>query len=202
MDTNIRLYNTPASSGPAYLPPAPVSADSVINVSQEGQTSAAAPINTPAPENKSIIPVCGLFTLDYYKPFFNVTTSDVQERIKQAFIPNRPHFFPTIQSNPDVYGPFWIYTSLIFMLAVASNLNYIVQKKSGDPYNFDFNCIGFATSVIYSFGFILPLILNFILNIFGSKTRYVEILCIYGYSTIVFIPVSYTHLTLPTIYSV
>eukprot|EP01017_Pseudomicrothorax_dubius_P021132 TRINITY_DN2283_c0_g1_i1.p1 TRINITY_DN2283_c0_g1~~TRINITY_DN2283_c0_g1_i1.p1 ORF type:complete len:283 (-),score=68.49 TRINITY_DN2283_c0_g1_i1:145-993(-) len=196
MDTNIRLFDAPASTQ-GYVPPAAsMSGDSAISFTPEVKVAgfpifapnpSPAPAPAPVTEGKSSIPICGLFTLDYYKPYFNVTTLDVLERIKQPFIPNKARFFSTIQGRPDFYGPFWIYTLLIFVIVVASNINNYVNTTN-KTYSFEFSCIGLASTIVYSFGFVFPLILNFIMNMFESKTRYADILCIYGYSTVVFIP--------------
>eukprot|EP01017_Pseudomicrothorax_dubius_P005506 TRINITY_DN1140_c0_g1_i7.p1 TRINITY_DN1140_c0_g1~~TRINITY_DN1140_c0_g1_i7.p1 ORF type:complete len:130 (+),score=11.43 TRINITY_DN1140_c0_g1_i7:41-430(+) len=67
--------------------------------------------------------MCPLFTFDFYRPLFNVTTADVRDRLLESFLPLRSNFFQVMNGKPDLYGPFWVYTSLIFMLAAAGNLS-------------------------------------------------------------------------------
>eukprot|EP01017_Pseudomicrothorax_dubius_P005504 TRINITY_DN1140_c0_g1_i5.p1 TRINITY_DN1140_c0_g1~~TRINITY_DN1140_c0_g1_i5.p1 ORF type:complete len:256 (+),score=35.98 TRINITY_DN1140_c0_g1_i5:41-808(+) len=140
--------------------------------------------------------MCPLFTFDFYRPLFNVTTADVRDRLLESFLPLRSNFFQVMNGKPDLYGPFWVYTSLIFMLAAAGNLSRYLSAHNAEEsgvkvhFKYDFNFVPFATSVVYGFGFFFPLVLNCLLNIFGSKTRYIDTLCLYGYATAVFVPVA------------
>jgi len=47
---------------------------------------------------------------------------DVLWRVTSSFFgPFKPDFMATTMSNPDLYGPFWIATTLVFVTAVAGN---------------------------------------------------------------------------------
>eukprot|EP00002_Diphylleia_rotans_P018827 TRINITY_DN3645_c0_g1_i1.p1 TRINITY_DN3645_c0_g1~~TRINITY_DN3645_c0_g1_i1.p1 ORF type:complete len:225 (-),score=31.57 TRINITY_DN3645_c0_g1_i1:19-693(-) len=59
--------------------------------------------------------------LAYYQLFFNVDTEDVLWRILHSMIPYSDRFYQSIERNPDLYGPFWISTTLIFAIGVAGN---------------------------------------------------------------------------------
>lgn len=55
-------------------------------------------------------------TLEYYQQFFNVDTLMVLERIANSMIPKRApanYLKSVIGQNPDLYGPFWITTTLV-----------------------------------------------------------------------------------------
>jgi len=39
-----------------------------------------------------------------------------------ALIPKKPDFFEISRDNPDLWGPFWIYTSLIFIISAVGNI--------------------------------------------------------------------------------
>jgi hypothetical protein len=47
----------------------------------------------------------------------------VVERIKMNFMPFKKDFIEKIKENPDVYGPFWILTTIIFLLGSTGNLS-------------------------------------------------------------------------------
>ena len=57
--------------------------------------------------------------------YFSVTTSNVLNRLLHAIIPFNYKFHELIQENPDIYGPFWIYTTLIFVIAAAGSITQI-----------------------------------------------------------------------------
>jgi len=45
-------------------------------------------------------------------------------------IPFNKEFSPLAEAKPDLYGPFWIYTTLVVIVAVAGNLSaYINVNK-------------------------------------------------------------------------
>ena len=59
----------------------------------------------------------------FYQTFFNVTTDEVFERLKLAVIsPHTSKFLEKVEGSPDLYGPFWIMATLVFLLAFAGNL--------------------------------------------------------------------------------
>lgn len=69
-------------------------------------------------------------------------------------------FFPENQPY-DIYGPFWIYTTLAFVLSAVSNiLKFQVSKTIG----YDFEVVGTALGMVYILGFIFPLVLAFIIR--------------------------------------
>lgn len=82
----------------------------------------------------------------YYKAYFNVTTEDVKTRILCTINPLSDKFSDITLNNPDLYvhictyfvyifnlcvryGPFWIYTSLIFMLGVGGNFSTFLANN-------------------------------------------------------------------------
>jgi len=130
------------------------------------------------------------FSVEFYQPYFDVTTEDVKTRILATIDPRKNEFFETLQGRPDLYGPFWIYTTLIFALAASANFsNFIIASfDEGKTFQSKFNFVPTATAVIYGFGIAVPLIFTFLLRLFGSKVNYVDTLCIYGYSYFVLVP--------------
>lgn len=57
--------------------------------------------------------MCGLFSIDFYRPYFNVDTSQVKTRLLQATWPKQtgtPFLSDEEGSSalPDLYGPLWV----------------------------------------------------------------------------------------------
>ncbi len=87
-----------------------------------------------------------------------------------------------------MYGPFWVYTTLIFTLAAAGNLSTYLSTGTA-TYNFSY--VPQAASFVYLFGFGFPIVICYMMRLFGSgKLEYLKVICIYGYASAVYIPVS------------
>eukprot|EP00744_Colponema_vietnamica_P000370 GILI01000648.1.p1 GENE.GILI01000648.1~~GILI01000648.1.p1 ORF type:complete len:353 (+),score=129.40 GILI01000648.1:86-1144(+) len=153
-------------------------------------TAAAAPLVSNSEETPGTVKCCAFLSVDYYKKYFNVTTNDVTQRIVRSLWPFNPSFFETSKENPDLYGPFWIYTTLIIMIAAAGNFSSYVTSNKSTEWEYDFSYVPAAAGVVYGFGFVFPLVLWFIMRQFGTQTPIVQVICIYGYSLFVFIPLT------------
>jgi len=64
-----------------------------------------------------------LNVVEILKPYFKISNDDVFERIKASLIPMNNTFFENASKNPDLYGPFWIATTLIFLIALVGTIN-------------------------------------------------------------------------------
>lgn len=62
-------------------------------------------------------------SLNFISRYFNVEIKDVLDRLKGAVIPFNKSFYQTAEKNPDLYGPLWIYTTIIFVITIASNIS-------------------------------------------------------------------------------
>lgn len=95
--------------------------------------------------------------------------------------------------NMHRYGPVWISTTLVFMLAALGNFaTYTIQKRS-DPsmsWNFDVGFVNWAALVIYGYVIVVPAALFFLLQYFGINSSLIRLWCIWGYSLFIFIPAS------------
>lgn len=134
------------------------------------------------------------WSIKYYQPLFDVDTLQVLNRIKGSLLP-RPKgaFFELVAANPDLYGPFWISTTLIFAMAITGNLASFfafVPTTEAPQWKYNFNQLTLAGSVVYSYVTILPLALWVALRYYDAAKKLVDVLCIYGYTLSVFIPVS------------
>ena len=94
-----------------------------------------------------------------------------------------------ISEKPDAYGPFWIATSLIFLVAVSSHISsFLTAWMLGKGWAYDFQSFLTLASMVYSFLAAVPLILWFGLRQFNSKFKLATAFCLYGYSLMPYLP--------------
>lgn len=153
---------------------------------------AAALLGNPEKESQDI-PFCGCLSVRYYQPFFDVDTKDIFNRIANAVLYCRreQNFVAFVGEKPDAYGPFWIATTLIFMIAVSSHLNswFAAWLKGGlVSWEYNFQSILTASSVVFGFVSICPSLIWFIFRQYEPNLKFITIFCLYGYSMFVFIP--------------
>ncbi|RHZ75166.1 hypothetical protein Glove_217g55 [Diversispora epigaea] len=141
--------------------------------------------NTRSEQNEAPI-----WSIVYYSQYFNVDTNQVLLRAAKSFYP-KERFSEVVGSNPDLYGPFWISTTVIFLFFVTSSIagtiaSFIDQKDD----KFDLTILSFAVAAIYSYSFGIPLLVWITLKYFGCKPSLMGILGLYGYGLTVWIPIS------------
>lgn len=131
-----------------------------------------------------------LCCLNFLRPYFQLNTKELLARLKCSFIPINSQFYELTANKPDLYGPFWIYTTLIFVIAAAGALSNYFGGDNSATGIFDVR-VPLVGTIIYIFGFALPLFLylafKFVFK--NSDLSYIQCLCLYGYSLAVFIPV-------------
>jgi hypothetical protein len=125
--------------------------------------------------------------ITFLQIYFDFETDDIIQRLIASLIPFNKNFINLVEKKPDLYGPFWIYTTLIFIIASAGSLTKYIQGATQEDYFQKF--IPLAMSVIYGIGFCLPLIIKVLMYIFGSETAFVLVLNIYGYSFSIYGPI-------------
>uniref|UniRef100_A0A6M2DHK8 Protein YIPF n=1 Tax=Xenopsylla cheopis TaxID=163159 RepID=A0A6M2DHK8_XENCH len=161
-------------------------------------------------ENPDVPPAGSSFlSIQYYQQFFNVTTREVVDRIIYSMIPIRapPNYLQnSIEVKPDLYGPFWIQMTLIFTIAISGNLAHYLQNATTPEkalkWHYDFHLVSYAATTIFCYCVLIPIALwavfkwslktvdpdNLEENI--SSPSVLSLLCIYGYSLAIYIPVS------------
>lgn len=136
-----------------------------------------------------------LWQIEYYQKYFNINTSDFVSRILGSMIPafGQNSLLNKIRPNPDLYGPFWITTSLICTIAIGGNIVSFVQNF-GQNYKWqtDFHKITSSAFTIMAYSVFIPAVLYIIMRSRQARTEmeFIEILCIYGYSLTIYVPVS------------
>ena len=132
--------------------------------------------------------------VDYYRPYFDVDTQDVVDRLKAAVLPIRASAFAdATANNPDLWGPVWVCTSLVFISAAAANYaRYVASGKSnGAEYAYDITKVATGSSIFYSYAAGAPILLYVLLRFFGGTTKLVHLWCLYGYSLAAFVPMCF-----------
>jgi hypothetical protein len=135
--------------------------------------------------------------LQFYEQYFKISQLDVLERIKLSLMPIKNTFFESLNGNPDFYGPFWILTTIIFLLSSTGNLSRYFYYWTKDVYIFKLELVRYGVIIVYSFGFGFPFALHLIIKILGgtkltlADVAYfdIQIICIYGYSFSCTIPI-------------
>ena len=104
-------------------------------------------------------------------------------------LPFSSKFSDNTKNNPDLYGPFWIMTTIIFALAVIGNFREYLLTPNGAEFNSNYQMLSEAASLIYSIGLGVPTIIYFLWKCTGELTiSYLHVVSIYGYSMTIFVP--------------
>ncbi|KAJ8071323.1 hypothetical protein OCU04_001658 [Sclerotinia nivalis] len=131
-----------------------------------------------------------LWSLHFYSQFFDVDTSSVLARCWAALYP-RANFLDVLEGNPDLYGPFWIATTVIFILFMGGTVSLYLAERGEGKFAYDFGLLSGAAGLIYGYTFIIPILLFLALKYFGSESaNLLECAALYGYSNLVWIPVA------------
>ena len=119
--------------------------------------------------------------------------------------------------GPDLYGPIWITLTLVFFVAVTSNISLYIHHTTlsnkhkstivdeggiaaEEEWDYDINQLLHATWILYSFSMGLPTLLYFMLRLIGgsgsssggnSNLGLVELICLYGYSLVPYLPMTW-----------
>lgn len=72
------------------------------------------------------------------------------------------------KAKPDLYGPMWIYTTLIIILSISGNFSRYLQTGA-DNFTYDFKYIPIAATVIYSMAVGMPLGLKLLMRVLGAN---------------------------------
>lgn len=154
------------------------------------------------------------WTIEFYKQFFDVDTDQVLLRISNTLVPISPPDFlidrnwhysgddhaqqeatfteggRTLNRNPDLYGPFWICTTLWITMGVVSNimsrLAYTKKNDTTTAWAYDFKAALIACLVIYLYCFVFGAIVWGIMKWKHLPATLVDTICLYGYSMFIF----------------
>ncbi|KAI9224403.1 hypothetical protein BC828DRAFT_402294 [Blastocladiella britannica] len=186
-------FTAPASAAPpAYAPaptvspvqslpsPPPPQQPQQQHQQQQEQQHLRQPLPPPADAK--------LWQIEYYARWFDVDTGDVVHRMRLALYPNTM-FLNALLIKQDLWGPFWIPTSLVFMLFVTSSIAHsIAAYSAGKEYIYDFTRLSAAVTTIYTYCFGPPALLYGIARYYGRNTSLIDLWGIYGYGVTMWLP--------------
>ena len=90
------------------------------------------PVTAPVPSGSTRL----IWTLSFYAQFFDVDTTTVLSRCWAALYP-RANFLDVLEGNPDLYGPFWVATTVVFFLFLGGTINeYATSAGRSIVYDF------------------------------------------------------------------
>ncbi|KAF8497593.1 Yip1-domain-containing protein [Russula emetica] len=128
------------------------------------------------------------WNIDYYQHHFDVDTKTVGRlslyQHTQSLLAYL-HFRTPSRPLPDLYGPFWTLTTLIFTLFITSSLAHsIVSYLSSDPVEYDFALLSTAVGLVYVYGIGVPVMLWVALRYAGISENWfmVEAMTVWGYA--------------------
>eukprot|EP00301_Raphidiophrys_heterophryoidea_P027817 c9837_g1_i1.p1 GENE.c9837_g1_i1~~c9837_g1_i1.p1 ORF type:complete len:311 (-),score=55.02 c9837_g1_i1:999-1898(-) len=132
------------------------------------------------------------WSLLYYRPYFDVNTSQVIERLI-APLKVRNKWSDAVGEKPDLYGPLWVATTLVFCMGVAGNVASalaFVASTTRTEWTYDFTRVTLAATLVYGYVFVVPLMLWLAMRWYGAKLHLTALWCCFGYGSFVFIPCS------------
>eukprot|EP00887_Chlorella_sp_A99_P006437 scaffold3.g6437.t1 len=156
----------------------------------------------PAPGGETEDPSkYAFYNIKRYRTHFNVDTREVLHRIFCSVVLFfRGDFLDRIAPNPDLYGPFWVATTLIFVSAATGNYaSYIHYQRehegSGDEgvkgWYYDVDKVGGSFGLFYGYVGVVGLACYFALRWFKAGVPLAAVWCTYGYALAIYIPVSF-----------
>ncbi|KAF1811776.1 Yip1 domain family [Eremomyces bilateralis CBS 781.70] len=150
-----------------------------------------APDSTPLTGGPASKPKSFLWTLSFYAQFFDVDTNEVLKRCWATLYP-RANFLDVLEGNPDLYGPFWIATTVVMILFLTGTISrYIALRGDGNRVQYDFRLLSGAAGLIYGYTGVIPIGLWGTLKWFGSESaNLLECWALYGYANLIWIPVA------------
>jgi len=135
----------------------------------------------------------GWLSIDSYSPYFDVETKTVLERCWRTMYPKDDYVEVVLAGQPDLYGPFWLPTTLIFILFFASSLSgALTSYLHSQSYDYDFSKLSLAVGLVYVYALALPACIWGAMRYWaGVEGRTIpEVVNLYGYGLTVFIPVA------------
>lgn len=152
--------------------------------------SAPAPAGAQPAQQPQSTPMCACLTITYYRPHFDVDTTDVVARLKKGLIPSRGEnsLLAEVQQKPDLYGPFWVCTTLIFVIGASANFASWVYWDENTSWVYDFTLVTAAMAVAYGYVVGVPAVIWLGMKYLGVPISLTTLWCLYGYSMVPFIP--------------
>ncbi|KAB8336874.1 hypothetical protein FH972_021182 [Carpinus fangiana] len=88
--------------------------------------------------------------VDVDQEFFDVDTHEVLRRCAAAVFP-RANFLDVLDGNPDLYGPFWLATTVVVILFLTGSVSRWLQSAGQPGYAYDFRLLSGAAGLVYGY---------------------------------------------------
>eukprot|EP00088_Acartia_fossae_P045177 TRINITY_DN4840_c0_g1_i2.p1 TRINITY_DN4840_c0_g1~~TRINITY_DN4840_c0_g1_i2.p1 ORF type:complete len:490 (-),score=122.36 TRINITY_DN4840_c0_g1_i2:342-1811(-) len=137
--------------------------------------------------------------LAFYQKYFDVEDKDIATRLLYSMlpVPGKSFLQHHIRPKPDLYGPFWACVTLIFSIAISGNVaDFLTTSAQGQAkWHYDFHKVNLAATAVFSYAGLVPACLFGYLWWAGHgagsmAVSFVELVCVYGYSIVIYIPIS------------
>lgn len=112
------------------------------------------------------------------KNYFDITTTEFINRVKNGIAPDNKSFLTQIENNPDIYGPFWITITVSILCFAFGNINVWLHQEGKFTYNFQSFVSTLNLLSIYVFGY--PYAIWFYKK--SMAPRVVILMSLFGYS--------------------
>ncbi|KAM0790213.1 hypothetical protein ACM66B_005527 [Microbotryomycetes sp. NB124-2] len=139
----------------------------------------------------------GFLNLDFYARYFDVDTVTVLTRCWKTMVPLEDYVQEVLSDVPDLYGPFWVPTTLVFSLFLTTSLSSSIHAYlDGESYKYDFTRLGAAFTLVYLYALGMPVVVWGALKYWAGATEraVVDVVSLYGYSTTVWIIATWLNL--------
>ena len=159
-----------------------------------------------APKSGAPIPALSVLSpsswLNFLQALFDVSTNEIVERLVAAATPLRllrGSSESSLQSKPDLYGPFWIATTAIITMTGAANIERLfIEGHTGADYSllwtaawFLYGCLAAVPVIAYAFTWFTKHEEGTDLSTASSvSVDYTHLVSVYGYSNLSLIPVT------------
>merc|ERR1712000_478039 len=120
------------------------------------------------------------------------TTSNSTRPTSTTPLPTPANFLDVLEGNPDLYGPFWIATTVVLVLFLGGTISQYLSQNDKAPFAYDFTLLSGAAGLIYGYTLFIPVGLFLALRYFGSElANLLECWSLYGYSNLVWVVVAF-----------
>lgn len=141
-------------------------------------------------ENEESSEAVSWVSVEYFRKWFDVSTELIGSRLLKSIDPRTSTFYSPGEPV-DLYGPFWLATTLIIVIACASNVSGYLSSDDGSIFQNDFTLLSVATTILYGWITILPLTCwIYSTRVLGVQQSLPCTISLFGYSLTPFAPSS------------
>lgn len=134
--------------------------------------------------------------LSYYREYFELSTEVAIRRTLKAAWPFGPDSFVETEHKADLYVPLWTFITLIISMSTFGNIVHGVKTANSSSsatrlkVNFDASKVTTTAMVLFFYVVINPAMFYVLLRYKGASIAMIDLLCLYGYSYVPFVPMS------------